>query len=172
MNLQNKTIDFGEESERLRDEMEEVAERQVKYEGNPEKEQELMQLGNELNNQINLLQILADEWGEGSVTLTGLTAGEVNRVEDTVEDNPGVRERDAWVAIGTREAPYVEHDPDAVVQEDFEETVAAVTDLPLAYVRWAEGRISELSHLSEESGNGYLELVREKQADKKGERGG
>ena len=28
--------------------------------------------------------------------------------------------------------------------------------------RWAEGKISELSHLSEAEGNGYIELVREK----------
>lgn len=167
MPLQTKEIDFEAERERLRDQMEEIAEKQVEWSHDDERAQQLLVQGNELNNRRNILAQMADEWGVGSVALAGLTAGEINRVEDTVESNNGVRERDAWVALGTHDAPYLEHDPEAVAQDAYEETVANVVDLPLAYVRWAEGKISELSHLDEATGNSYLELVREKQQQEK-----
>jgi hypothetical protein len=134
--------------------------------------QELTTQGNELNNQVNILQIIEDEWGIDTVTLKGLTAGDVNRVEDTVDRHESVRERDAWVALGTVDAPYVHHDPDAVAQADYEDTVATVVDLPLSYVRWAEGNISELSHLSEAEGNGYIELVQETVMNQTSQTGG
>lgn len=170
MPLQVTEIDFQDEIARLETRMEDVAEKQVEWSHNEDRAQELLIRGNELNNQANVLRDFAEGNVDGwpafeTVTLAGLTAGEVNRVEDTVESNPGVRERDAWVGIGTRDGPYVEHDPDAVRQDGYEQTVANVTDLPLAYVRWAEGRITELSHLDEGKGNGYLKLVREKQRE-------
>lgn len=167
MPLQTKEIDFEAERERLREQMEEIAEKQVEWSHDDERAQQLLVQGNELNNRCNILERMGDEWGVESVALAGLTAGEINRVEDTVESNNGVRERDAWVALGTHDAPYLEHDPEAVAQDAYEETVANVVDLPLAYVRWAEGKISELSHLDEATGNSYLELVREKQQQEK-----
>jgi len=133
--------------------------------------QELTVQGNELNNQQNILRDI--EAGEvatveafDAVELAGLTAGEINLVEDTVEQMPKVRERDAWVALGTRDAPYVAHDPNhpAADVDAYHETVANVADLPLAYVRWAEGKISELSHLSETEGNGFLQLAQERRS--------
>lgn len=165
MPLRTEVVDLEAEQARLQEQMDEVAEKQLRWQdSDPEQAQQLLVRGNELNNQANILDILAEEWDVESVELAGLTAGEVNRVEDTVESNPGVRERDAWVAIGTRDAPYLEHNPDAVKQSEYEDTVTNVVDLPLSYVRWAEQKISELSHLSEATGNGYLKLVREKQA--------
>lgn len=170
MPLREKRIDFESECERLQEQMEEVAEQQVelKKKGKPEKAEQVLIQGNELNNQKNILQALMDGGVEGvepmdSILLAGLTAGEVNRVEDTVEDDVSLRERDAWVAIGTIEGPYVHHDPGNVKQKEYEASCHAVTDLPLPYVRWAEGRISELSHLAQEAGNGYIELVQAKQ---------
>jgi hypothetical protein len=165
MPLDTQSIEFAAERERLHEQMLELAEEQAELDDTTQRANDLLQLGNELNNQRNILDHLSEEWDVDGVSLAGLTAGEVNRVEDTVDGNPGVRERDAWVAIGTREAPYLEHDPDAITQAEFEETVANVVELPLPYVRWAEGRISELSHLAEESGNGYLDLVRAKRDD-------
>lgn len=173
MPLQTKEIQFEAERERLREQMEEIAEKQVEWEGDEERAQQLLVQGNELNNRCNILERMGDEWGVESVTLAGLTAGEINLVEDIVEHNDGVNERDAWVAVGTHDAPYLEHDPDnrpespGQYRQQVMETVAEVVSLPLAYVRWAEGKISELSHLDEATGNSYLELVREKQQQEK-----
>jgi len=171
--LDTETITLADERARLRDRMNDLADRQVEWADTandadePEQTrrqarqrvQELTQQGNELNNQVRILELIGQEWGIESVTLKGLSAGDVNRVEDTTDTHDAVRERDAWVALGTVDAPYVHHDPDAVTQDDYETTVQTVVDLPLAYVRWAEGKISELSHLSEAEGNGYIELV-------------
>lgn len=167
MPLTEKTIKFGAERERLQEQMEDLASQQVELQdkGRDEKVQEVLIQGNELNNQRNILGHLADEWDMDSVTLAGLTAGEVNLVEDVVEDYPEVRERDAWVAIGTIDAPYLAHNPDGVTRNEYETTIQNVMDLPLPYVRWAEGKISELSHLGADMGNGYLRLVADKQGE-------
>ena len=174
--IDTEEINLEQERDRLRDRMDDLAETQADWAdtaNDPDEpkqtrqkaRQRIEQLttqGNELNNQVNILQLIEDEWGISTVTLKGLSAGDVNRVEDIVDDYPAVRERDAWVALGTADAPYLCHDPDDIAQADYEDTVQAVADLPLAYVRWAEGKISELSHLSESEGNGYIELVQEK----------
>lgn len=172
MPLRTETIDLESECERLEDEMEDLASRQASMgeDASEEQAQQLLQQGNELNNQRNILQAIQDGGVEGvpaldTVTLAGLTAGEVNLVEDVVEEYPSVRHRDAWVAIGTHDAPYLEHDPEEPLTiSGVEESVLAVGDLPLPYVRWAEAKISELSHLSESGGNAYLRLVQDKQA--------
>lgn len=165
MPLTEQEIHLPDERNRIREEMEDLAEEQANWDGKEEHAQQLLQQGIELENQYNILEHVQDEWDVDTITLAGLTAGEVNRVEDTVEDNKGVRERDAWVAIGTRDGPYLEHDPENTRQDEYEETVGNVTDLPLSYVRWAEAKISELSHLNPDAGNGYLKLVRERQGN-------
>lgn len=171
MPLQTEYVDFEEERKRLYGEMEEIAEQQANWDGRDEHARQLMQQGNAIENQHTVLKALMEGDIQGvpameGVTLAGLTTGDVNRVEDIVEKHSSVRERDAWVAIGTIDAPYLQHDPDGdFTMSEYEDTVLAVTDLPLPYVRWAEGRISELSHLGADEGNGYLALVREKQAN-------
>jgi len=173
MALRTKTIDLEAERDRLQEQMADIAQQQADWEetvaesdGDNEaaarRVRQLTQQGNELNNQRNILAWAQDEWGVESVTLAGLTTGEVNRVEDTIEKIPAARERDAWVALGTHEAPYLDHEPRNITQDEYEQTVRAVADLPLPYVRWAEAKISELSHLSEAEGNAYLELVQDK----------
>ena len=165
MALRTEYIDFEDERTRLMDRMEELAEKQAGFAEDSTRAQRLLIEGNALNNQRNILEHLAEEWGVDGVELAGLTAGEVNRVEDTVENNPQVRERDAWVAVGTHDAPYLDHDPENIVQDAYEQTVVNVTDLPLPYVRWAEAKISDLSHLGADEGNGYLALVRDKRGE-------
>ena len=171
MPLRTEHINFNDEIESLRADMEELAEQQAELAQGDAPEQQVKQVlqqGNELNNQINILEAFRDgeihgvEASEG-VELAGLTAGEVNLVEDVVDKHTSVRHRDAWVAVGTREGPYLKHDPgDGLTVGRVEDSVIAVADLPLPYVRWAEEKISELSHLSEGQGNGFLRLVQEK----------
>lgn len=172
MPLRSEYVDFDSEIQSLQSDMNDLAEQASTLSDGDAPEQQVQQViqqGNELNNQINILRALQDGDVEGlpavdGVELAGLTAGEVNLVEDVVDKHSSVRHRDAWVAIGTRDGPYLEHDPsEGLTVGGVEDSVIAVADLPLPYVRWAEERISQLSHLSEGEGNGFLELVSEKQ---------
>ena len=56
----------------------------------------------------------------------------------------------------------IEHDPDAMDQSDFEESVAAVADLDPGFVDWAEREIGKLARMDGETGNSFRELVAEK----------
>lgn len=172
MPLRTEHIQFEDEIQDLREDMNDLAEKASTLSENGAPDEQIKQVihqGNELNNQINILEAL--QGGElesydpvDGVTLAGLTAGEVNLVEDIVDKHESVRHRDAWVAIGTRDGPYLEHDPsEGLSIGRVEDSVVAVADLPLPYVRWAEEKISQLSHLSEGEGNGFLALVQEKQ---------
>lgn len=167
MPLDTQTYDIETERERLQDEMERMAERQAEYEakGNDRQARELLREGNELDNQHETLGRLADEWNVDGVELAGLTVGEINLAEDVADENKEPRVRDTWVAAGTQEAPYLAHEPGNITKSDFEETVVNVMDLPMPYVRWAEGKIADLSHLGADMGNGYLALVRDKRAE-------
>lgn len=174
MPLRTEYIDFENEIESLKEERDDVVERvaQMDDETPSQLAQRAVSEGNDLHSQINILQDLQNGRVEGlpemeGVELGGLTDGEIALVEDIVEKYDGVRSRHPWVAIGTRSAPYLEHDPDAgdLTRADYEETTHRVSDLPSPYVDWAEEKISVLSHLSEEQGNGFLRLVQEKQAE-------
>jgi len=170
MPLESERIEFEKERKRLYGEMEETAEELATIqdqaaEGNDvarEKAQRLKSEGNQLRNYRDILDWANNEWDVGGVTLCGLTAGEVNRTEDFVENHDTVRPRDAWVASGTVDAPYSRHNVESVDMDDFADTVMQICDLPLAYVQWAESRISELSHLGDTQGNEFGDLVAEK----------
>lgn len=163
MALRTETIDFEAEKERLREDMDDVAEKMSTFDGQSDKAESLMGRGNQLQRFIDALEWAESEWGMDSIEFASLSAGEVNRVEDTVNDNPTVRHRDAWVAIGTRGAPYVKHDPEEIEQGDYEDSITHLVDtVPLPFIRWAEEQISDLSHLGTDEGNGFLDLVREK----------
>lgn len=177
MPLDSQAVSFDDARSDLEDRMDEVADRQLDASGPTAKR--LLELGQDINAQINVLRKLENgnvdvydaegnhvrTWEFGSARLLGLTAGDINLVEDVVEDDDRVRPRDAWVAIGSEDVPYIAHDRSDWSRSDFEETIENVVDLPLPYIEWAEARITELSHLDEEAGNGYLELVREKQQE-------
>lgn len=163
MPLQTETIDFDEEQNRIREEMQELAEEQANWEGSEDHAQRLLEQGLQLENLLNAMEWAAEEWDVDGVTFAGLTSGEINRVEDTAESHDAVRERDAWVAAGTQDAPYLAHDPGAIEQDAFEDTVGNVVDLPRPFVMWAEEKVGELSHVEVDAGNGYLAMVADEQ---------
>jgi|GEM_PF-6628322 len=166
MALRTKTIDFEAEKERLRGEMEDVAEDLVEWQHNAQKAQAFAEAGEELRSQINALEWAEEQWGVDEITLAELSEGERKRVEDFCDEHDELPERVPFVAIGTHEAPYLEHDPENVTAEDFKETVHTLYDeVRITFLEWAEGKIASLSGLSEETGNEFTELVREKQAE-------
>ena len=164
MPLETKRIDFADERDRIKAEMEDTAEEQVEWAtsdgSNADYLRQLQARGTRLNDYREILAWAQEAWDVDGITIAGLNVGEMNRVEDFIQDNQGVRERDAFVAIGTHEAPYVAHDPDAITDEAYAETVGNVVDnVPMPFVQWAEERVGDLSHLESDMGNEYTKLL-------------
>ena len=95
----------------------------------------------------------------GEITLGGLTAGESAAIEDDLNGGGSGAARIYQVAKGTVEAPYINEDMSA------DQRVAAVSQLPDSYVRWAQTRTDELTGVGGNEEKSYDELFAEMQAD-------
>lgn len=160
MPLDTRTYDLAETIDELDDTRREKAEAQADYPPDSQAAQQLAAEGQQADRFHTGLCWLRDEFDVQSVTLSALTNGERRRVADTSAQTPYNRS-DIYVAAGTHDAPWCEHDPDATTQDDFEETVRAITDLHPALVDWAEQEIGDLSHVDGETGKSYRALVLE-----------
>lgn len=96
-------------------------------------------------------------WDETTITLAAPTKGDVDRVADAVETIDCSRQN-AFVAVATVDAPYLEHDPDRIGQAALHKTIRAVGDLHPDFVEWADARIEALSQ-GGDSGNSFMESV-------------
>lgn len=158
MTLREETVNLDDEVERLKDATREKAEQVADLDEDVPEEivAELRRQGDELDAQLAGVRWARDRAHESEVvprwdepvdelTFAGLSAGEVGRIEDDVEDGGAGMVRVMWVAHGTVDAPYV--DPDMTV----EERIGAVAQLPIGFVKWAEARVDDLSTVE---GNG------------------
>ncbi|MDF9748360.1 hypothetical protein [Natrinema salsiterrestre] len=103
----------------------------------------------------------APQWDEDAdtITLGGLTAGEFGSIEDDIADGSGQGAvRIYQVARGTVDAPYVDDGMDD------DQQIGAVSQLPLAYTKWAQTRIDELTGVGGNGETSYSELYAEMQA--------
>lgn len=91
------------------------------------------------------------------ITLGAPTHGERELVFDAAEE--GVTEVQAYVAVGSRDAPWVAHDPDAMTVEAVVETATNVADLHPSAVDWLNWRIGQLDGVDGETGKSFRELV-------------
>ncbi|MFC4549379.1 MULTISPECIES: hypothetical protein [Halorussus] len=180
MPLRTETIEFAEEIQRLEDEREELAEQLADLDDDNPVVPELAQRGHEIDTHLKGLRWARDEahtdtvisnWTTPAehVTLAGLTGGEFGAVEDTLVSEAAARGQSSpgdgatrvhLVAKGTVDAPYL---PD---EDDEKKTVAAVAQLPIPFLKWAEARVDELTSVGEEEGNSFGRLVAEKRAKK------
>lgn len=174
MPLRTEYIDFEDEIQGLREDMNDAAERLSQMnEDDPEEIAGLtMREGQQCETYIEFFEDLTAGEVPGmpsmeGVELAGLTSGELDLVDDIVEKHSNMRRRHAKVAIGTRgDAPYLEHDPeDALSVDACEETALQVASLPRPYVNWAAERIGEYSYLSDDRGNAFLALASEKKQE-------
>lgn len=168
MPIQTETYDIDDEIERLESEMDTLGEEQLDQPNDSPLQQDLFDRGAQLQRYVGILDHVSTAWDVDSVTLAGLAPGEINRIQDTADEHPDVRVRDCWVALGTVDAglPYVNHDPDEIEDAAYIETIQAVVDeTPIAFVRWAEERINDLTHPGSE-GNEYRRLLAAKQAER------
>lgn len=163
MALRTKEIDLEAERGRIEEQMVELAEQQVQVRDDPGQAEALLEQGKLLQQRRDVLARVQEMWGVDSVTLAELSEGERTRVKHFVDDHEGITERVPFVAVGTHDAPYLEHDPEGITAEDFEATVQTlVDDVPIPFIDWAEAKIGDMSGLDESKGNSYFELVQAK----------
>lgn len=163
MPLSTETYDLDAERDRLTEEMAEYADQQADAPVGSDAARQAAQHGQRAERLRAGVAWAADTWDADSVTLAALTNGERHRVRDTAEESP-YKHGDCYVAAGTYDAPYLEHDPENVNQSDFEDTVKRVVDAHPAFVDWAESRISDLSRVGADTGKSYRDLVLETRA--------
>jgi len=158
MPLRTETYEFTAEAERLEARLDEIADEVVDLDdGNPAKER-LLSEGGQLDVQLSGVRWAMDAhddeavpvWDEDvdSVTLAGLTGGEYGYVKKRLEEEDEQNSAGSMlymVAKGTEDGPYL--------QDSEKLTVSAVGDLPLAYLKWAQARIDDLTSVGDE-GNG------------------
>ena len=100
------------------------------------------------------------EWGEDvTVAFGALTNGERHLMNDTIDDT-GWKAQDAYVAIAAVEAPFCEHDPDAIDPDEYRDTIMNVVDLHPEFVAWAEARADAVSR-GGDTGKSFLESAME-----------
>lgn len=163
MPLDTHEYDISAEISEMEQEREETAEQLAGIDDDSPATQELAETGQRLDRFISGLSWFQSEFDADSVTLGALTNGERNRIQTVVQEASGAGvQQNAYVAQGTVEAPYVEHDPDATTMGQFKDTVAAVADLHPAFVDWAESEITDLGRMDGEMGNSFRDLVAEK----------
>lgn len=99
-------------------------------------------------------------WDTDTITLASLKNGERRMIADITNEYDMVY-ADLYVAAGTIDAPYLDHDPYATTKDDLIETALNVADLHPKFVDWLESELSDLSGMGAE-GNAYRTLVQEK----------
>lgn len=161
MPLETKSYDLEAEAEALAEEMGDHAATQADAPVGSTAAKQAAQLGQTAQRYRAGLLWACENVGSEGVTLAALTNGERHRVNDTA-DETAFAQSDCYVAAGVYDAPFAHHDPEAVTDEDYRETVKEITDLHPAFVDWMESKISELGRYGGEMGKSYRTLVLEK----------
>lgn len=166
MPLDERTVMLEGEIDAQTDRMEAKAEEQASYPQGSDGARQAAQAGQQAERFRTGLNWFAEEYDAESVTFGAITHGERQLIEDVAADLAGDARSSAYVAVATRDAPYLEHDPDRAGSEtaSVKQTVANIADMHPAFVDWAESKIHDLGSLGADEGNGYRALVRERRA--------
>ncbi|WP_135807361.1 hypothetical protein [Halorussus marinus] len=179
MPLKEEYIDFDEEIQRLEQKRDALAEQVAALDEDVPKREGLAEQGQDIDVCLRGLRWARDDaatddgvpvWSDDvdGVTLAGLTGGEFGHVEDTVVadalDRGDTRvgeglTRIYYVAKATQQAPYVDG------SMSFTDSVQAVSQLPVPFLKWADDRVDELTTIGGDEGNSFGDLVAEKQAN-------
>lgn len=172
MPLNTREVDLSAELDRLEDERKEIADQAAEISPDNPAFDGLVGEGQSLDTHIRGLSWALDEWDADTVTLSGLTGGEFGKVEDELADaaakrdrrggQPGAR-RVYLVAFGTVDAPFVDDE----MSDD--ERIASAAGLPVAFLKWAESQVNELSTVGNGSGSSsFTQLLAEKRSKTQG----
>lgn len=158
MPLQTDEVVFDEAIAALESDIDDLADRVSEMDPSSDQARALEDRANRLDTHRRGLEWARSEWDVESVTLGGLNAGEYGRLQDDLPNDAGDgASRIFFVAYGTVSAPYV--------ADDREQTVANVSQLPPAFVKWAEAKINDLTHVGGDEGNRFYRSLRETAAD-------
>jgi len=158
--MEPKTIDLEKEVARLTEEMQEWAKKQAETDFGSNASRRIEYEGETVGRYRNGVQWANGEFSE--VTFRAITDGARRAVRDLTNETAFDRDQ-CLVAIGTLEAPYVEHDPDELTpsSDDLRATLGNIADLHPGYVDWASERISDLGSMGDELGNSYQDMLLE-----------
>jgi len=166
MPLHTNTIDLETARDEQQERMQDCADRQLEYPQGSDGAKRAASEGQQAERFASGLSWAIEEFGaDTTVTIGALTTGERNLVQSIASDAEGTGvSSNAYVAVGTRDAPFLEHDSDNVPQNEsaIRQTTAAVTDLHPAFVDYLEQEISDLSRVGSDTGKTYRELVQER----------
>ncbi len=153
--IREETIDFDAELDRLNSRLEELASQHAAASGDRAAMvvQEAQEVETHRDGVLWARDHAADDpavpfWGDGeSITIAGLTAGEMARIEDAAADDGQGAMRVQLAAAGTVDAPFLDADTDD------ETAIARCGQLPDPFLRWLASRINDKTSLGD-SGNG------------------
>ncbi|MDQ2052840.1 hypothetical protein RBH26_20575 [Natronolimnohabitans sp. A-GB9] len=170
MPLRTETIDFGEEVQRLEDEIDELENiiNSIGDDVDGETAHALLERLQSLQTHLKGVKWARDEafeadyapmWDDDvdAITLAGLTGGEFGRMQDDLEGAGSGAARVHQVEAGTEDAPYIDDSMDR------DQRIATVSDLPVHYLMWAESRIDDLTGLGGNARINYDDLRAEMQ---------
>ena len=165
MPLDEREVVLSDEADRLEAELVELDEQIASLDPDNPAYDRIDGRGRSVDLYLDGLQWALDNWDADSVTIAGLTGGEFGKVEDELADAAAARQRRGGqpgarrvylVAFGTVDAPYVGDE----MSDD--ERVSAASGLPLAYQKWAEAQVNELSTVGGNGRGGWRQSATEK----------
>jgi hypothetical protein len=162
-----ETIDLDAERDRLLEAREDLAAKVAGIEADNPAHDGLVAEGKRIDNRLQGVEWAIAEWDVDTVTLAAPTGGEWGRMEDRIAEardgadvEPGQgASRVYQVAQGTVEAPYVDG------AETFEQRLSATAQLPVPYLKWANGRINELMSVGNGERRSFDALVAAKRRE-------
>ena len=166
MPLQTTKFVIEDEIARLEAERRELADAVADLDPDNPMFETTVQEGNRIDQFLSGLEYARTEWDVESVTLIGLTGGEIRRMKNHLDDEIQRQQltvRKNWreavyvVAFGTAAAPYVDDSMNSAQRID-----AVDGELPDGYLAWAEQQINDLSTVGNERRVSFSELVMEK----------
>jgi len=166
--METETIVLDAEYDRIVDNLETATDRLAEMDETTDEYEVLDNRTSRLETHRRGVEWVRKEWDADEIVLRALTFGDDVRLD---EETSSTGERRLWqIAIGTIDAPFLEHDGDEypeVPMDDVEKTVAAIDQsVPIAVGRWLQDRIDGVSSVgNRNAADGYARLLTEKRTE-------
>lgn len=169
MPLRTNTITLTNEHDRLTQRAEDKADEQITYPIGSDAAQHAAQEGQRADRHRHGVAWAIEEWDTDEVSFGALTNGERHLVGLLVDENNEAADamrQNVYIAVGTRDAPYLAHDPGKLTEpgerDAIKETAGRVAGVHPAFADWAESKIAELDRVDGDMGKSYRALVMER----------
>jgi len=161
--MQAQTLDLSNELDSLTADLEELTDEIAGYDVGSKAYQQLGFQAGRVDDYRNGIAWYINEYNSDEITLRPLTDGRRRAVRDVTEKHPYDRDQ-CLVAVGSVDAPYVAHDPDALTpsNDDLTQTLANIADLHPDFVDWVAGKVDDLGSMEDELGNSYETMLIQK----------